>query len=279
MDWYWSCGVYMAIDPARPEAGRLLRADVDQFLDGVWSRVEVLLREEDLRAIPTLGSRHNVFLGMLTVAAYHTLLDLGVERRYAMELFADVGWKIYAKMIGLPFLFAKMRTRDPQRRMNLVLEGLMRFPFNASGRPGYEVRAWADAEEFHTHWTYCAPLGFVKRHVQRHGGSGAAVHGTRVHHGGPHASPRGLHHSGVHPVGDIERALRLVHEPEVRRAQTDRDAADHEHPARDLKQPRRRFLLRTMEQHETRRNGEDLQNACDITKKLGHGTSSCRQPS
>lgn len=160
------------LDRARPEAGRLLRADVDRFLDGVWDRVQVLLREEDLRAIPTLGSRHNVFLGMLTIAAYHTLLELGIERRYAMELFSDVGWKVYAQMIGLPFLLAKLRTRDPQRRMNQVLEGLMRFPFNAPGRPGYEVRAWADIEGFHTHWTYCAPLGFVKRHVERHGDRG-----------------------------------------------------------------------------------------------------------
>lgn len=160
------------LDRARPEAGRLLRADVDGFLDGVWDRIEVLLREEDLHTIPTLGSRHNVFLGMLTIAAYHTLLEIGIERRYAMELFSDVGWKIYAQMIELPFLFAKLRTRDPQRRMNQVLEGLMRFPFDAPGRPGYEVRAWADIEGFHTHWTYCAPLGFVQRHVERHGDRG-----------------------------------------------------------------------------------------------------------
>ena len=56
--------------------------------------------------------------------------------------------------------------------MNFVLKAMMRFPFSAPGRPGYEVRAWSEPGRFHTHWTYCAPLGFVKRHIERHGERG-----------------------------------------------------------------------------------------------------------
>lgn len=159
-------------DPERPEAGRLLRADVDRFLDDTWKRLGGLLREEDLRAIPTLGNRHNVFLGVLTIAGYHALLDLGIERRYAIELFADVGWKVYAQMVGVSLAFGRVRTRNPQRRMEVVLEGLIKFPFSAPGRPGYEVRTWAEPGVFHTDWSYCAPLGFVKRQVERHGDRG-----------------------------------------------------------------------------------------------------------
>jgi hypothetical protein len=159
-------------DPARPEAGRFLRADVDAFLEDVWKHVAVLLREEGLNQIPTFGNRHNVFLGALTIAAYHSLIERGVEQRYAMELFADVGWKVYERMLEIPFFFARVRTRDPQRRMNFVLTALMRFPFSAPGEPGYEVQAWSEPGRFHTHWTYCAPLGFVKRYVARHGDRG-----------------------------------------------------------------------------------------------------------
>jgi hypothetical protein len=159
-------------DPARPEAGRFLRADVDAFLKDVWERVGVVLREEDLGKIPTVGNRHNVFLGALTIAAYHALTARGIERQYAMQLFADVGWKVYERMLGSVFFFARLRTRDPQRRMDFVLETLMRFPFSAPGEPGYDVRAWAETDRFHTHWTYCAPLGFVERYVERHGDGG-----------------------------------------------------------------------------------------------------------
>lgn len=160
------------MDRGRPEAGRFLRADVDAFLDEVWRRVTELLAEDDLRRIPSFGNRNNVFLGALTIAAYETLLDRGIDPPYAMELFADIGWKVYERMLKLSFFFARLRTRDPQRRMNLVLKAMMRFPFSAPGSPGYEVRAWSEAGRFYTHWTYCAPLGFVKRHVERHGDRG-----------------------------------------------------------------------------------------------------------
>lgn len=159
-------------DPERPEASRFLRSDVDAFLEDVWQRVAVLLREEGLDQIPTIGNRHNVFLGALTIAAYHSLLERGVEQQYAMQLFADVGWKVYERMLKIPFFFARVRTRDPQRRMDLVLTALMRFPFSAPGEPGYDVQAWSEAGRFYTHWTYCAPLGFVKRYVERHGDRG-----------------------------------------------------------------------------------------------------------
>lgn len=94
------------VDPVRPEAGRFLRADVDGFLEEVWRRVTELLGEEDLRRIPSVGNRHNVLLGALTIAGYEALLDRGIERRYAIELFADVGWKIYERMLKVPFFLA-----------------------------------------------------------------------------------------------------------------------------------------------------------------------------
>jgi len=159
-------------DPEHPEAGRFLRADVDVFLDELWERVAVLLREEDLDRFPTVGNRHNVFLGALTIAAYQALVDRGIERRYAMDLFADVGWNVYEQMLSLPLFVARLFARDAQARMDFVLESLMRFPFSAPGEPGYEVEAWAETGRFHTHWTYCAPLGFVQRYVERHGDRG-----------------------------------------------------------------------------------------------------------
>ncbi len=159
-------------DPERPEDGRFLRRDVDAFLQDVWARVGRLLREEDLSQVPTIGNRHNVFLGALTIAAYHALLDRGIDDQHAMRLFADVGWRVYERLLKVPLFFARLRTRDPQSRMEFVLRALLRFPFSAPGEPGYDVRAWSEPGRFYTHWSYCAPFGFVKRYVRRHGDRG-----------------------------------------------------------------------------------------------------------
>ncbi|MGE0325428.1 MAG: hypothetical protein AB7S68_24085 [Polyangiaceae bacterium] len=159
-------------DPKRPQAGRFLRDDVDDFLEEVWHRVALVAQEENWGQIPTLGNRHNVFLGVLTIAAFHALIERGVQKDYAVQLFADVGWKVYERLLRVPLSLARLLERDPQKRMNLVLEALMRFPFSAPGAPGYEVRAWRESDSYHTHWSYCAPLGFVKRYAEAHGDRG-----------------------------------------------------------------------------------------------------------
>ncbi len=72
-------------DPGRPESGRFLRSEVDAFLEDVWVRVATLLREEDLNQIPTVGNRHNVFLGALTGPLLYPLdllRPLGFVKRY-----------------------------------------------------------------------------------------------------------------------------------------------------------------------------------------------------
>ena len=76
-----------------PEKGRFLRSDVDQILAQTWRYVDRMLPEAQLEQIPTLGNRHNAFLALLTVAAYHAFLDAGVEREYAIELFAESMWR------------------------------------------------------------------------------------------------------------------------------------------------------------------------------------------
>jgi hypothetical protein len=138
------------IDPSQPEAGRFLRADVTVFLGELWRRLPAIMAGEDLSAIDTTGNKNNVLLAGVTVAAYHALLDRGIERRYAMELFANVGWKVYEAMVTVPFILASATITDPQRRMNRVLKWLMRFPFSAPGLPGYEVQAWAEPGGFNT---------------------------------------------------------------------------------------------------------------------------------
>lgn len=160
------------IEPGTPQKGRFLRGDVDEILAQTWRNVEKLLPQAGLEEIPTRGNQNNVFLAILSVAAYHALLDAGLEREYAIELFADMGWKLYARFLTLPRFLARLVTRDPQKQMNFMLRSLLVFPFSAPGRPGYEVQAWAEPDRFHTRWTYCAPYAYVREYVDEHGDSG-----------------------------------------------------------------------------------------------------------
>lgn len=159
-------------DEDRPEAGRFLPDDVEAFLDAAWGRARQLRSHADLDALPNLGNRHNVCLAVLTTAAYQTLLAQGVGSDYAATLVADIGWKVYRWMLMAAALPIRFTSRDPRTRMERTLRGLLRFPFSAPGRPGYEVDAWSDGSGFHTHWTHCPPQSFVRKVIAHDGDHG-----------------------------------------------------------------------------------------------------------
>lgn len=159
-------------DPAAPERGRWSRRDIDVYNREVWKRVKDLLPIARLPELPTLGSRHNVFLATVSTAAFQVLLERGTPRDYAFTLIGDVAWKIYSWMLNFAVLPFRITTRDPQRRINRALSSLMFFPFSAAGRPGYEVKSWVDADGCHTHWTHCPPQQFVRDLVQSRGDRG-----------------------------------------------------------------------------------------------------------
>lgn len=154
------------LDPEDATRGRWLRSDVRAFRGATWRRVDELLPTAGLDRLPTWGSRLNVFMAVVTTAAYQEMLDRGVSRDYAAALVADVGWKVYAWMLTASAVPARLLTRSPQRRLDWTLRLLMRFPFGAPGKPAYEVRAWNDGEKVFTHWTHCPPQAFVRSWVE-----------------------------------------------------------------------------------------------------------------
>lgn len=194
----------------RPELGRWLRDDVDAFVDRTWRRVDELLIKARLDELPTNGNRHNVFLAVVTTAAYQTLLDRGVSRDYAATLVGDVGWKLYVWMLNIAAFPFRITTRDPYKRIERTLQALLVFPFSAPGAPGYEVEVWAEGDQFFTHWTHCPPQAFVRELVKDHGDRGEldafyhswclydwpaadllAGDGERGHYARPHTMSRG----------------------------------------------------------------------------------------
>lgn len=198
------------LDPDQPERGRWLRSDVANYLQDLWRRVDELVPQARLDELPTYGNRHNVFLAVVTTAAYQVLLDRGVERRYAATLAGDAGWKIYSWMFAVVALPFRITTRDPHKRMEQILKTLMVFPFSAPGPPGYEVQSWSEGDRFFTHWTHCPPQAFVRRLVESGDDRGEleafyrswclydwpgadllASDGTHGHYSRPHTMSRG----------------------------------------------------------------------------------------
>lgn len=109
---------------------------------------------------------------MLTLAAFQTLVESGIDKEYATELVADIGWKIYISFLPIPKLIAKLSTRDPQKQIDLIIRLFMIFPFSTPGRPGYECNVSSDSEHIWTDWTYCPPFAFVQHYVEMHGDRG-----------------------------------------------------------------------------------------------------------
>lgn len=120
-----------------------------------------------LETLPTVGNRLMVELAIYTAASYRALLDLGVEAQSARTVTADIGWKIYARLLRLTSLPIRLVTRDPGRRLRGTIAMLLRFPFNTPGAPGYAANVFREGEDILTHFTHCPPQSFVRELVAR----------------------------------------------------------------------------------------------------------------
>lgn len=160
------------LDPDAPEKGRWLRREVNDMLSRTWDRVAILTEMSGLATIPTLGNRHNVYLAIITTAAYQALLAQGQDQKRAASLVADVGWKIYALGIWLMSLPFRLTSRDPGKRIERTINALLVFPFNAPGRPGYEMKLSKRDGDVLTHWTWCPPQAFVRALIAQQGDQG-----------------------------------------------------------------------------------------------------------
>jgi hypothetical protein len=159
-------------DSAEPNKGRWFESDIKEYLSQVWARTNALMPAAELDGLPTYGNRHNVFLAVVTTAAYQVMIERGVPTGHANAIVGDLGWKIYSWMltnVSIPF---RIFVRHPGRRMEKTLRALMVFPFNAPGAPGYEVSVWTEGFNTFTHWTHCPPQTFVRRLIEENGDQG-----------------------------------------------------------------------------------------------------------
>lgn len=149
-------------DPTSNVPARWTKREADDFLSATWVRLPELVAQARLSELPNWGNRHNVLLAAITVAAYQELRDRDRNPTESAEWVGDIGWAVYARLLGIAAAPAHLLGRDPGRRIARALHGLMIFPFSAPGRPGYEVKLWSDDVGLHTHFTWCPPQAFVR---------------------------------------------------------------------------------------------------------------------
>lgn len=169
-------------------AHQVLRARRLERSDGQYERwfaknvVDFLARLEtqaagmrpiaNLDKLPSVGNRLMVELAIYTAAAYRALLDMGITEQSARSALADMGWIVYSRMLRLSSLPFRLVVRDAGKRLRGTIRLLLRFPFDAPGPPGYEVRVWRDGENILTHFTRCPPQSFVRELIAQSGDRG-----------------------------------------------------------------------------------------------------------
>jgi hypothetical protein len=159
-------------DIEKPEKGRWLESDIKEYLKQTKARSASLMLIAQFDTLPNYGNRHNVFLAVVTTAAYQEMIAKGVPSKYAQTLVGDLGWKIYNWLFTIVALPFRITNRNPGKRMERILRALMIFPFSAPGAPGYEVKVWTEKSNTYTHWSHCPPQTFVRRLIELNGDQG-----------------------------------------------------------------------------------------------------------
>jgi len=140
-----------------------MAGDLTTFMARLDKDADAIRPYAEFEKLPSFGNRLMVELAAYTAAAHIALRAEGLPEYEARVAVADTGWEIYRKMLGWAALPARVMTRDPGRRLRWTIRLLLKFPFGATGAPGYAVRAWRDGDDIQTHFTHCPPQSFVRR--------------------------------------------------------------------------------------------------------------------
>lgn len=153
------CLVGRAKNPNEPTSGRFERGEIDTILSETWKRFDA--QASTIPYEPTFGSRLDVTLSCVTLACFEVLIASGIQRYYAIELIGDVVWVIYRRWGRIPFLLARLRSRDPVDRLRLSVQYFLRFPFNA---PGYRFDVLPSEAGFSLNMLRCPVAEYFLKH-------------------------------------------------------------------------------------------------------------------
>jgi len=148
---------------------RWLRPEIDRYVDGIEGVAGGLRSAAPHLHEQGFGNRLMVELAIYTVASFKRFRQFGLTDDCAKEVIADVGWRVYRRMLGLYSLPLRLISRDPATRLEWTIGLLLRFPFNANEPHGYAVKTWSERGNINTHFTRCPPQAFARAVSEQEG--------------------------------------------------------------------------------------------------------------
>jgi len=152
-------GRYVSVD--KPKRGRYSKRQLRVLYRKVVDERQALMRNTDLTKYKSYGNRLMVFSGILSLGGYRALRSEGVTHRYATLLVADVTWKLYISGAQLFWLLAGLAAREPQKRLNVTLRMLCKFPFSPD-QNGYQYEVRTMPDHLSMDFTQCVVHQFMK---------------------------------------------------------------------------------------------------------------------
>ncbi len=135
------------MSPFRALLLHLARRSVPDLDTTIWPMYDQLLAE-GLPSEPTLGARLVVRLSALTLAAYRSLRQAGLDEAAARQQTAALTWAFYRPAAFLLWRLARLCSRHPLARVRQAMRWTWRFPYNPPGYLMQEVEVRAEGYGF-----------------------------------------------------------------------------------------------------------------------------------
>jgi ubiquinone biosynthesis protein len=111
---------------------------IDALVDEIREGYRAL--EPSVKRQATIGADLTVHLAAITIAMYRVLMQKGHSRQEATQLVADIVWRAYSKMGGVPWIMSGRVGQDSYQRLRFCVDAFLTFPF---GSPAYQ---WENVE-------------------------------------------------------------------------------------------------------------------------------------
>jgi len=144
-----------------PEYGRFNPTDIERIIRHVNLNIEELMPY--IQNLDNIGNYINVYVSLLDLAIYRTLVREGLNPSYAINLTGDINWQLGVNTSGIFQLKRKLialKTREPSDLTGKFLEDMLKFPF---GEPGYQVDFYKDKNTYHMNIHSCPVFDFYKQ--------------------------------------------------------------------------------------------------------------------
>jgi hypothetical protein len=144
-----------------PEYGRFTPSDIERIIQQANLNVEELLPY--LQNLDNIGNYLNVYVSLVDLAIYRTLVREGLSPSYAINLTGDINWQLGVNTSGyfqLKKNLMALKTGEPKDLTGKFLEDMLKFPF---GEPGYQVDFYQDNNTYYMNIYSCPVFDFYKQ--------------------------------------------------------------------------------------------------------------------